>query len=89
MRPIGTQPACLVHGVWLDRRPCKRSPSTDALIRPSVALNPRGDMGFGFAWLHASTGDIEGRTASGQRTGSVSDVSNAFLVATGRSLETS
>ena len=52
----------------------------------SVALNPRGDMGFGFAWLHASTGDIEGRTASGQRTGSVSDVSNAFLVATGRSL---
>ena len=52
----------------------------------SAALNPRGDMGFGFAWLHASTGDIEGRTASGQRTGSVKDIANAFIVATGRTL---
>ena len=52
----------------------------------SAALNTRGDMGFGFAWLHASTGDIEGRTASGQRTGSVKDIANAFIVATGRKL---
>ena len=52
----------------------------------SAALNPRGDMGFGFAWLHASTGDIEGRTASGQRTGSVKDIANAFIVAAGRTL---
>ncbi len=52
----------------------------------SFALNPRGDMGFGFAWLHASTGNIEGRTASGQRTGSIDDGSNAFLVSVGRTI---
>ncbi len=52
----------------------------------SFALNPRGDMGFGFAWLHAGTGEIEGRTASGQRTGSIDDGSNAFLVSVGRTL---
>ncbi|MFT5085906.1 MAG: hypothetical protein ACI906_000316 [Candidatus Latescibacterota bacterium] len=55
----------------------------------SFALNPRGDMGFGFAWLHAGTGDIEGRTASGQRTGSIDDGSNAFLVSVGRTLGSS
>lgn len=52
----------------------------------SVALNPRGDMGFGLAWLHASVGDIDGRTASGQRTGSVEDAANAFVVSVGRTL---
>ena len=52
----------------------------------SFAINPRGDMGFGFAWLHASTGEIEGRTPSGQRTGSIEDGSNAFLVSVGRTL---
>ena len=52
----------------------------------SVALNPRGDMGFGLAWLHASTGQIEGRTASGQQTGAVDDIANAFLVSVGRTL---
>ena len=52
----------------------------------SFALNPRGDMGFGLAWLHASVGDIDGRTASGQRTGSIADAANAFLVSVGRTL---
>jgi len=55
----------------------------------SFAINPRGDMGFGFAWLHAGTGDIQGRTASGQRTGSIDDGSNAFLVSVGRTLGSS
>lgn len=52
----------------------------------SFALNARGDMGFGFAWSHASVGEIDGRTASGQYTGPISDRANTFIVAVGRTL---
>lgn len=52
----------------------------------SFALNPRGDMGFGFAWSHASVDGIDGRTASGQFTGPIEDGANAFIVAVGRTV---
>ena len=54
----------------------------------AVALNVRGDMGFGFAWSHASVGGIKGRTASGQYTGPIEDRANAFIFGIGRSLGT-
>ncbi len=46
----------------------------------SAALNMRGDTAFGFAWIHAGAGDIQGRTGSGQPTGSINSGENAFLV---------
>ena len=52
----------------------------------AVALNVRGDMGFGFAWSHTSVGGIKGRTASGQYTGPIEDRANAFILGIGRSL---
>ena len=52
----------------------------------AVALNVRGDMGFGFAWSHAAVGGIKGRTASGQYTGPIEDRANAFILGIGRSL---
>ena len=52
----------------------------------AVALNVRGDMGFGFAWSHAAVGGIKGRTASGQHTGPIEDRANAFIFGIGRSL---
>ena len=52
----------------------------------AVALNVRGDMGFGFAWSHAAVGGIKGRTASGQYTGLIEDRANAFIFGIGRSL---
>lgn len=52
----------------------------------AIALNVRGDMGFGFAWSHAAVGGIKGRTASGQYTGAIEDRANAFIFGIGRSL---
>ena len=52
----------------------------------AVALNIRGDMGFGFAWSHAAVGGIKSRTASGQHTGLIEDQANAFIFGIGRSL---
>lgn len=52
----------------------------------AVALNVRGDMGFGFAWSHATVGEIKGRTASGQYTGPIEDRANAFIFGMGRAL---
>jgi hypothetical protein len=51
----------------------------------SFALNLRGDLGVGFAWMHAGV-EAQGRTPSGQRTGSIEDSENAFYVAMGRAL---
>ena len=51
----------------------------------AIALNVRGDMGFGFAWSHATVGGIKGRTASGQYTGPIEDRANAFIFGIGRS----
>lgn len=44
----------------------------------SAFLNLRGDVGFGFSWLHAQVHDIIGRSGSGQFTGKIEDGSNAF-----------
>lgn len=52
----------------------------------AVALNVRGDTGFGFAWSHAAVGEIKGRTASGQYTGPIEDQANAFIFGIGRFL---
>ncbi len=46
----------------------------------SAFLNPRGDVGFGFSWLHAQVNDIKGRSSSGQVTGKIEDRANALAV---------
>ena len=52
----------------------------------AIAFNVRGDVGFGFAWSHATVGGIKGRTASGQYTGPIEDRANAFIFGIGSSL---
>jgi len=52
----------------------------------SFTLNARGEMAFGFTWMHASVGDVQGRTGSGVPTGRLEDAENAFLVSVGRAL---
>lgn len=52
----------------------------------SATLNVRGELAFGFAWLHAGVDQIEGRTRSGLPFGSIEDAENAFLVAVARAL---
>lgn len=51
----------------------------------AVAFNPRGDLGFGFAWIHAGVDGLTGRTNSGEITGQISDTEDAFLFALGLS----
>ncbi len=51
----------------------------------AVALNPRGDLGFCFAWIHAGVDGLTGRTDSGEITGDIHDTENAFLFALGLS----
>ena len=52
----------------------------------SFTFNPRGEMAFGLTWMHASVGDIQGRTGSGVPTGALEDAENAFFVSVGRAL---
>ena len=52
----------------------------------SATVNVRGELAFGFAWLHAGVDRIEGRTGSGIPIGSIEDAENAFLVAVARTL---
>ena len=40
----------------------------------SAFLNLRGDVGFGFSWIHARVNDIRGRSGSGQFTGKIEEV---------------
>jgi len=47
----------------------------------AAALNRRGEMAFGVAWVHAGTGDLQARTGSGTATGAIDDSENAFFVA--------
>jgi hypothetical protein len=54
----------------------------------SVTLNLRGEMAFGFTWLHASVGGLEERAASGVVVGEMDDSQNALYVAVGRRLGT-
>lgn len=46
----------------------------------SAFLNLRGDVGFGFSWLHAQVNDIRGRSSSGQYTGKIEDGADAFTI---------
>ena len=52
----------------------------------SFALNVRGELAFGFTYLHAGVDGIEGRSVSGAVTGSIEDSENAFYFAVGRAL---
>lgn len=52
----------------------------------SVAFNARGELAFGFTWLHAGVGAIEGRAGNGVRTGAIEDAENAFCVAMAHAL---
>ena len=46
----------------------------------SAFINLRGDVGFGFSWLHAQVNNIRGRSSSGQFTGKIEDGANAFTI---------
>ena len=52
----------------------------------SGTLNLRGELAFGFTWLHASVGGLEERAASGVIIGEMDNLENAFHVAVGRRL---
>ena len=52
----------------------------------SARLNLRGELAFGFSWVHARVGDIVGRSSSGIPTGDLRDSQNAYHVAVARQL---
>ena len=52
----------------------------------SATLNLRGELAFGFTWVHASVGGLEERAASGAIIGEMDNLENAFHVAVGRRL---
>ena len=54
----------------------------------SAILNLRGELAFGFTWLHAGVGGLEERAASGVVLGEMDDSQNALHVAVGRRLGT-
>jgi len=76
VRTRGKQGLAALAPLSLDRR----------LSSISATLNARGELAFGFAWLHAGVDRIEGRTGSGIPIGSIGDAENAFLVAVARAL---
>lgn len=48
------------------------------------AFNGRGDLGFGFAWVHAGVGDLVARTVSGEPLEQeIEDGQNAYVFAIG------
>jgi len=49
----------------------------------AVGLNLRGDLGFGFAWIHAGVDGLTARTNSGEITGEIHDTEDAYLFALG------
>ena len=52
----------------------------------SARLNLRGELAFGFSWVHARVGDVVGRSSSGIPTGDINDAQNAYHVAVARRL---
>lgn len=76
VRTRGKQALAALMPLSLDRRQSSAA----------AALNVRGELAFGFAWLHAGIDQIEGRTGSGLPIGSIEDAENAFLVAVARTL---
>jgi hypothetical protein len=76
VRTRGSQGLASLMPLSLDRRQSSAS----------FTLNVRGELAFGFAWLHAGVDDIEGRTGGGDYTGKIEDTENAFYVAVGRAL---
>ena len=49
----------------------------------AAALNGRGDLGFGFAWVHAGVDDIVARNGAGEPFGRIEDGENALVFALG------
>ena len=52
----------------------------------SARLNLRGELAFGFSWVHAGVGNVVGRSSSGIPTGDIGDSQNAYHVAVARRL---
>ena len=76
VRAQGKGLATSVRSLSLDRRQSS----------VSAILNLRGELAFGFTWLHASVGGLEERAASGVVIGDMDNSENAFHVAVGRRL---
>ena len=49
----------------------------------AAAINGRGDLGFGIAWIHAGVDDIVARNGSGEPFGRIEDGENALIFALG------
>ena len=52
----------------------------------SARLNLRGELAFGFSWVHARVGDVVARSSSGIPTGDINNSQNAYHVAVARQL---
>ncbi len=52
----------------------------------SLALSRRRELGVGFTWLHASVGDIQGRSGDGLPGGRIEDAENAYYMSVARAL---
>ena len=52
----------------------------------SARVNLRGELAFGFSWVHAGVNDVVGRSSSGVPTGNINDSQNAYHVAVARRL---
>ncbi len=49
----------------------------------AAAMNPRGDLAFGLAWLHAGVGGLRGRSGSGEATGDLGSAADAVIFGLG------
>ncbi len=49
----------------------------------AAAMNPRGDLAFGLAWLHAGVGGLRGRSGSGEATGDLGSAEDAVIFGLG------
>ena len=49
----------------------------------AAAMNPRGGLAFGLAWLHAGVGGLQGRSGSGEVTGDLENAEDAVIFGLG------
>lgn len=49
----------------------------------AAAMNPRGGLAFGLAWLHAGVGGLRGRSGSGEITGDLENAEDAVIFGLG------
>jgi len=80
-------PAGLIRTTGIRVNTSIRPMSLDRLHNSmATSVNMRGDMAFGFAWVHAGVDGIQGRTGTGVPTGRIDDAEDAFLVSVARAL---